>query len=786
MKKLLSIILCALMLIPAVSFTGSYAVDESGHEHDYVWKYPAGSSCADDNRLFINVCTVCGDVKETRTVAASEHSPSGVWVSVVPATTLSEGRDVMYCANCDDVYLVRNTAKLQSLVVFLDVPEGKWFTKAVRYNYALGFFSGVGGGRFAPNDKVTRAMFVTVAAAIAGVDKASYKNSAFSDVPNGKWYTASVTWAASEGIVSGLGNGRFGPASNVTREQSAVILRKLAEYLGVNVSADVTALRGYKDLTSIHSWARDAMAWAVANGLISGKGDGILDPTGTATRAEIAQIVMKFYETVYLPSISLEKDLNYIASDRRLFAEDSILDTRETDASTTLHSPEKQEKVFDFDKSWELNDAVYHNISVAEDGTYRMYYKATSDRRRIAYIESADGLTWTRPELDTYKYNGQKTNVVTDDYSGFDNLYVFRDTNPACETGRVWKGIYGQWGDGLFIEWSKEDDGKYFPNWTDGRYEDILLGQYPGKPWTEAPGTSSPLTGGCYFDTLNTVYWDAARGKYVAFVRGFHSKSGNYQLDYTYVQDNMVNVLRDIRYTESEDFKNWTTPVPLNYIGQDDDQQMYANAITPYYRSNGLYIGIPTRYNIRSVDPENGAIDAYTDNLFMASRDLVNWKRYDSRYMMPFDRVASLEYGDCYPCVGMIETATVDGGKELSLYMKEKASYGEDETVLYRYSLRLDGFVSLDGGEETKTARTTPLSFAGEKLLVNFKTGEEGKVVVRIADEYGNVIESEPLTGDETDGEATFAEGAVASMQSKTVTVTFELTDAELYSFKFE
>ena len=785
MKRTLSIIVCALMLFSTLTLTGSFA-ESVDHEHEYVWKYPAGSSCEDDNRLFIEVCEICGDVRGTRTVSKSEHNPSDEWHVIVPATINNGGKEAMYCSNCDSVCDVRTTDKLEESSNFVDVPEGKWYSRAVSYNYSLGFFTGTSVLTFSPSLYVTRAMFVTVAASIARVDKTLYSETVFDDVAENKWYTASVTWAASENIVSGVGNNLFAPNVLVTREQVAVILRSLAEYLGLDTGADRNVLVAFSDTPSIHSWARDAMAWAVENQLISGKGEGILDPTGTATRAEVAQIVMKFYDSLYIPSLTAEKNINYIASDRQLFAEDSILDSSATTAAATLHSPEKKELVFDFDRDWERDDTVYHNISKAPDGTYRMYYKATADARRIAYIESTDGITWTRPELDTYTYEQEKTNVVTDDLSNFDNLFVFYDTNPASEAGKTWKGIYGQWGDGLFLEWTKNDDGYYFPNWNGGKYEDILLGEYPGVPWEKARGTSSELTGGCYFDSLNTVYWDAARGKYVAFVRGFHTARGDYKLDWQYVSNNMAYVLRDIRYTESEDFEHWTTPVPLNYLGQKDDQQMYANAITPYYRANGLYVGIPTRYNIRSVDPENGAIYAYTDNLFMASRDLVNWKRYDSRYMMPFENESMLEYGDCYPCVGMIETAAEGGERELSLYMKEDKTYGSGETVLYRYALRIDGFVSLDGGETASEVRTAPLSFAGDTMLCNFKTADNGTVVVKIADEYGNVIESEPLTGDEIDGAVTFAEGELASMQSKLVTVTFELTNAELYSFKFE
>ena len=754
MKRVLAFLLCAATVFCTLFVCGVTAAD---HIHQYEWRYPAGSSCEDD-RLFINVCALCGDVCETREVSPGGHVPIDGWTVIVPATVDSKGMEAVLCSECDAFVSTRETDALEVPGKFGDVPDDSWFAHAADFCYAQGLFSGTGGGLFSPSVSMTRAMFVTVAASLCGVDREEYNYSMFADVPKNSWYTGATTWAASAGIVSGTGNNNFSPGQVITREQTALILFRLAEYSGISVAPDVSVLDAYSDAAQISAWAREALAWAVGEGLMTGYG-GMILPKGEASRSQVAQIIMNFYKTLYLPSLA--DRTAYIGDVRKLIVEDDLTDHTLTTAQMLINNPRKREKVFSFDAVWESADAVYHNILKMPDGTYRMYYKATSNIRRICYIESTDGLTWTRPDVGTYYYNGEGTNCVTSERASPDNLFVFYDSNPACAEGERIKGIYGQWGDGLFLEYTSTEGKSFFEH-------------------NEAQIMGTPEeTGGCFFDTLNTVYWDADRGKYVAFVRGFH-QGDDYCLSKDYVGANPTLITRDIRYSESDDCINWTTPVPLKYSDTDvDDQHMYANCAMPYFRSSGLYVAIPTRYNIVSTD--NGWVTAaYTDTMLMASRDLVNWTRYDCEYMLPHDpEEKPLTYGDCYPCVGMIPTS----GKELSLYMKEK---GERYTELYRYSLRIDGFASAEGDMETTAFVTKPFSFRGDELLVNYSTKDGGWIEAVITDEYGNSYRSKPLTGDKLDGAAAFGDGVLAGLNSKTITVTFELTNASLYSFKFD
>ena len=113
----------------------------------------------------------------------------------------------------------------------------------------------------------------------------------FGDVPNGTWYTDAVTWASQNGIVTGTGNG-FQPEGNVTREQLATMLYRYAKTLGMNTAAS-GSLSGFADGARTSDWAKDAMSWAIGNGLITGKGSSTLDPAGSATRAEVAAILQR-------------------------------------------------------------------------------------------------------------------------------------------------------------------------------------------------------------------------------------------------------------------------------------------------------------------------------------------------------------------------------------------------------------------------------------------------------------------------------------------------------------
>lgn len=177
---------------------------------------------------------------------------------------------------------------------FTDVKETDWFFKGVEYVVDKGIMSGVSENEFAPSGKLTRAMLVQMLYNMESRPACDAEN-AFMDVPVGQWYTDAVIWANDEKIVSGMGEGLFAPNMEITREQMVAMLYNYAKYKGYDVTASAD-LSAFADTASVSTWAQPAMQWAVAEGYISGMGDSQLAPQGTATRAEIASVIMRFME----------------------------------------------------------------------------------------------------------------------------------------------------------------------------------------------------------------------------------------------------------------------------------------------------------------------------------------------------------------------------------------------------------------------------------------------------------------------------------------------------------
>ena len=179
---------------------------------------------------------------------------------------------------------------------FIDVHEGDWFYENVEYVYENGLMNGVSETLFEPNGTVTRGMIVTILHRLEGEPESDY-DMPFTDVAEQQWYAGAVRWAAGEGIVTGVSATEFAPDAPITREQFAAILWRYAQSKGYDVSASAD-LTGFLDYGQISEYALPALQWAVGAGVMSGRGDGILAPQGTATRAEAAAMLMRFVENV--------------------------------------------------------------------------------------------------------------------------------------------------------------------------------------------------------------------------------------------------------------------------------------------------------------------------------------------------------------------------------------------------------------------------------------------------------------------------------------------------------
>ena len=187
------------------------------------------------------------------------------------------------------------TSALAARMPFTDVGESAWYYDGVQYAYDHGLVQGTSRFTFAPGTATTRAMLVTILHRLEGTPSAPAAS--FQDVRPGAWYADAVAWASSTGIVTGYSSDRFGPSDTVTREQMAAILFRFANYKGLDTSARAN-MSAYYDYSSISSYARDALAWANAQELITGTTPTTINPKGNAPRSQTAIILKRFCQNV--------------------------------------------------------------------------------------------------------------------------------------------------------------------------------------------------------------------------------------------------------------------------------------------------------------------------------------------------------------------------------------------------------------------------------------------------------------------------------------------------------
>ena len=175
---------------------------------------------------------------------------------------------------------------------FTDLDPAAWYHDGVHFALESGILKGMGNGKFAPDAQLTRAMLVTILYRVEG-EPMIRSGMPFSDVTERDWYAMAVSWAESQGYVTGYGNGKFGPNDPVTREQLATILYRYAQSKGMGFTGMWMFLLDYPDAAEVSAWADEAVHWCVMKGIINGK-DGALAPKSGATRAEAATMIQRF------------------------------------------------------------------------------------------------------------------------------------------------------------------------------------------------------------------------------------------------------------------------------------------------------------------------------------------------------------------------------------------------------------------------------------------------------------------------------------------------------------
>ena len=487
-----------------------------------------------------------------------------------------------------------------------------------------------------------------------------------------------------------------------------------------------------------------------------------------------------------------------IGSRRELFIDDALIEQLEGQVTRRKHHPQPREIAIRHDAPWEGNGCGYH--SLFKDGDlYRLYYKAWKIRLKAGkiatekipdiftcYAESKDGLNWVKPDLGQVAYDGSEANNIVMDRNSLTRVdgdpghpAIFRDENPSAKT--PYKG---------FIR-TRDKPGL------------IAIESDDGFKWSEM-AIEPVITDGA-FDSQNLAFWDDARGEYRAYWRYFPEGK---------VEKDVWNPKgpRSIRTATSPDMVHWSNQADLTYVGNPPPEQLYVNQIKPYHRAPHILIGFPARYLERPWGSSMRALPdrefrefrssaqerygtALSESLLMSSRDGVSFTKWPDGFLRPGpERSGTWNYGHQYLAWHLVETAsdlTTDAPNELSLYAVEDY-WMETGSALRRYTLRLDGFVSLNAPPSGGECLTRPLIFEGRELRLNFGTSVAGDVRVEIQDEAGNPIEGyhlddcDPTFGDSIDRPVVWKTGSdVSRLAGRPVRLRFVLRDADVYAFRF-
>jgi hypothetical protein len=443
-----------------------------------------------------------------------------------------------------------------------------------------------------------------------------------------------------------------------------------------------------------------------------------------------------------------------------LLVDDRLIEKSDK-APLELNEPERREVVLVTDRPWEGFSSAY--FSVVQDGELvRLYYRGSTERSDLSeeqftcVAESRDGVHFTRPELGIIEFDGSAANNVV--WKGIEshNFAPFLDTNPACKPDERYKALGGI--------------GHAGRNWQEEKVERGLYAfvSADGIHWRKL--AKQPVITQGNFDSLNLAFWDKARGRYACYSRV--SPEG----------------VRAIQSAHSSDFRDWSEPVMNRYAEGAPREHFYTNATLPCPDAEHLLLAFPKRF-----EPGRKKIAAHehegvSDAVFMTSRDGVSWDRtFLEAWVRPGRDQKNWTERNNMPAWGIAETAP----GEWSMYISEHYRGPDNRLrrlVLPRHRLASAG-ADAGGGEFT----TRPLTFEGNRLVLNYATSAAGGVQVELQDAVGKPIEGfaladmPPLYGDELDAVVEWKSGNdLSSLAGRTVRLRFVLKDADVYALRFQ
>ena len=256
------------------------------------------ATCLEEGYTGDIYCEECGTL-----LKAGEKTPAlghafGEWIQVKAPTCTEPGEEIRICKHGCGATEAREISASCPSEKFVDVDPTKWYHDAVDFTVENGLFEGTSDVTFSPQLTMSRAMLATVLYRLEGEPEVS-GSKPFTDLPDDAWYTDAICWAAEHRIIQGVGGGKCAPNAPVTREQTVLMLQRYGAFKGYD-TAKSEDLHDFTDADRVSPWAMDAVRWAVAEGLLCGRGNGVLDATGRITRAEAAAILMRFMQSFVL------------------------------------------------------------------------------------------------------------------------------------------------------------------------------------------------------------------------------------------------------------------------------------------------------------------------------------------------------------------------------------------------------------------------------------------------------------------------------------------------------
>ncbi len=447
-----------------------------------------------------------------------------------------------------------------------------------------------------------------------------------------------------------------------------------------------------------------------------------------------------------------------------------------TNARLHLHEPRDEGKVLLLDRPWEGPQSGY--TTILKDGEkYLAYYRGISElgldgskHERTCLAESHDGLTWTKPDLGLYEFNGSKANniVLANVAPVTHNFCPMLDTNPSVAVEERFKGVGGT-GKELFAFVSA--DGR---NWRKLHDQPILSTH------------DVPLEHIHLFDSQNLAFWSDAEQCYVCYFRVWDG-------------------LRRIARSTSLDFVEWTPAVLMQQMHDDGlsgpqpapPEHLYTNQTSPYFRAPHIYIATAARFfEGRQVLSDAQAAELQvnpryfhdtSDSILMTSRGGQVYDRtFLEGYIKPGIGLQNWVSRTNYPALNVVQTSPT----EMSLYVNH--DYAQPSAHLRRYSLRIDGFASVRAGATEAELLTKPFVFSGSQLRINFATSAAGGLRFELQSAEGEpqpgftLADSQEQIGNEIDRVVAWNDGtSLAQFAGKPVRLRCVMKDADLFSLQF-